>query len=65
MSVKDYCHQNLETTTDVSNEYSVALKSFFEVINQQFKAHNIPAEQAKPIEESVKVLAKEEGVQDY
>ena len=45
-----------------SNEYSAALKSFSESINQQFKSHNISPEQLKPIEESIKELVKE--VQD-
>jgi hypothetical protein len=35
------------------------LKSFSEAFNQQFKIHNIPAEQLKPIEESMKELGKE------
>jgi uncharacterized protein YjbI with pentapeptide repeats len=46
------------------NEYLEALKSFSESIKQQFKTYNIPAEQVKPIEESIKELVEEvEGIQ--
>jgi hypothetical protein len=37
-----------------------SLKSFSEVINEQFKVHNIPAEHLKTIEENVKELVKGE-----
>src|SRR6476619_7052321 len=39
--------------------YQEALKSFGEDVHQEFKKHNIPAEQLKPIEEDVKELEKE------
>jgi hypothetical protein len=46
-----------------SNEYLEGLKSFSESIKQQFKTYNIPAEQIKPIEESVRQLVEEvEGI---
>jgi Pentapeptide repeats (8 copies) len=41
------------------NEYLEGLKSFSESIKQQFKTYNIPAEEVKPIEESVKELVEE------
>jgi hypothetical protein len=42
-----------------SNEYLEGLKSFSESVKQQFKIHSIPAEQLKPIEESMKQLVRE------
>jgi len=42
-----------------SNEYLEGLKSFSESIKEQFKTYNIPAEEVKPIEESVKELVEE------
>jgi hypothetical protein len=45
------------------NEYLEG-KSFSESIKQQFKAYNIPLEEFKPIEESVRQLVEEvEGIQ--
>jgi uncharacterized protein YjbI with pentapeptide repeats len=41
------------------NEYLNALNSFSESIKQQFKAYDIPTEQVKSIEESMKALVKE------
>jgi tetratricopeptide (TPR) repeat protein len=47
------------------NQYVESVKSFSEAIVQKFKVYNIPAEQLKPIEESVKDLAKEvEDIQE-
>jgi len=41
------------------NEYLEGLKSFSESIKRQFKAYNIPPEEVKPIEESVRQLVEE------
>jgi tetratricopeptide (TPR) repeat protein len=47
------------------NKYVDELKTFAEAINQHFKTHNLPAEELKPIEESMKELANElEDVQE-
>jgi uncharacterized protein YjbI with pentapeptide repeats len=44
-----------------ANEYSKSLKSFLEVINQQFKTHNISKEQIGQIEGSLKELSEQVG----
>lgn len=50
---------NSQQAVSVSNEYAKSLQNFSELVNQQLRMHDVPAERVAPIQEGINELAKE------